>query len=204
MTPDPNVAAAFAAAATEWNNLSSSAGVHLDPLPNGQTLADIQIQLTTDASGNPGGCAAYSADTSRIYYGETFLQAVQTVSTGTTILAHELGHAFGLADGGTNPNPPSIMNNPSNSLPGGCTSPVVPTTSVQSNDAATIPACTKQATALAAQLNAESKTTLKFDMTPSYAYTSFPVCTYTYDTLNFYVDGVFDSSEQYISSISCQ
>lgn len=104
----------------------------------------MQIQLTTDSSGNTGGCASYSSVTGRIYYGATFQQAANN-GNGTTIMSHELGHSLGLADGGTSPNPPSIMNNPSNSPPAACTNPVVPTTTVQQSDAAAIPSCTKQA-----------------------------------------------------------
>ena len=108
MTPAPNTAAAFGAAAGQWNSVSSTSGVSFDVAPPGQT-SDIQVQLTSDSTGTTGGCASYSAGTGRVAYGETFLQAVQSISAGITIFAHELGHALGLNDAGLNPTPPSIM-----------------------------------------------------------------------------------------------
>ena len=150
------------------------------------------------------GCASYKPASSRVYYGETFMKAAQVLSTGTTILAHELGHALGLLDGGTNPNPPSIMNNPSNSLPGGCTAPVVPTTTVQSGDATTIPVCTRAARTKLNLQNANEHRAVQYNTTTPYSYYTYtPVCTYTYYTENFYVDGEFDSSSQYLYGVSC-
>ncbi len=39
--------------------------------------------------------------------------------------------------------------------------------------------------------------------TPYTYYTYTPVCTYTYYTENYYVDGEFDSSSQYLYGVSC-
>jgi len=205
VTPDPTVAAAMASAAAEWNGQKGTSNIELDPLPAGQAVssANIQVKATTDASGATGGCAAYSPSTSRISYGQTFLQAAQSLSVGTTILAHELGHALGLADGGTNPSPPSIMNNPSNALPGACTSPQVPTSTVQSNDASEVAVCRVAARNSLAIQNQREGITTSPNNDPTPVYTFHPTCTYIYSTEYFYVDGELDSTEPYVSSYTC-
>jgi hypothetical protein len=195
-------ASAANAAISEWNAFSSTTGVEFDPQPSNQSasLANIQFQSSTDSAA--GGCAKYTYGTARIYYGPTFLQAVQVVSTGTTILAHELGHAQGLDEGGTNPSPPSIMNNPSNALPGACTSPQVHTTTVQSTDAAKIPSCRQAGILDQKRLQLEGGVSETINSSnPSYDYTGS--CTYTYESINFYVDGQFDSSEQFLAGYAC-
>jgi hypothetical protein len=200
MTPDAATASAVMSAIGEWDNYKSTTLVQIDSAPTGAP-ANIEIQQTTDASGNAGGCAAYKGTTGRIYYGENFLQAVRN-GHGSQIIAHEFGHALGLADGGTNPQPPSVMNNPSNLLPGACTSPVTPTTTVQLTDASKIHTCTRQAKDYIAFQDLRTKKT----SSTGAPYVNYKVqtCTYEYGTLNFYVDGNFDSSELYLMSIVCQ
>lgn len=204
MTPTATVGSSAANALSEWNAFSSTTGVQFDPLPSNQaaSTADLQFQSTTDTSA--GGCAAFSAGPNRIYYGSTFL-SISNVSTGTTIFAHELGHQLGLADGGTNPSPTSIMNNPSNALPQGCTSPQIPTSTVQPTDASKIPSCRQAALAYVKSVELKLKETTKVNPNPFYDVTTNgpTTCTYTYYTVNYYVDGEYDSSEQFLAGYSC-
>lgn len=210
-TPDPNVAAAFNNAVGQWNALKGTSKVEFDPLPDGQSVPDIQIRFTSDKALDgvgaqvTGGCASYRPATGRIAFGETFLQAAQSTTTGAVILAHELGHALGLDEGGPNPNPPSIMNNPSNPPPGACTSPVVKSTTVQPTDASAIPACSQQARYERARENARARITTRYIYTPLDYYLSVPICryTYTYYTEDYYVNGQYDSSGEYINGVVC-
>jgi hypothetical protein len=203
VAPDANTSTAFGNAIAAWNASSATTGVQFSPAPPGQQ-ADLQIQLTTDDSGNTGGCAAYNSNTGRIYIGETFAQAVQSTSVGTTIISHELGHVLGLADGGTNPNPPSIMNNPSNPPPGACTAPQVPTTQVQPSDATAVKACVVQGRTARAQLDKKTNNKFILDSPYTIVQTSAPTCYYTYGTEYFYVNGELDSTQPYLASVTCQ
>jgi len=202
MTPDTNVAAAFAAATQEWNGFTSTTNVAFNPLATQLPVssANIQIQLTSNTQNN-GGCASYNPSTSRLYYGSTFQSAASSLSTGTLILAHELGHSLGLDDAGTNPSPPSIMNNPSNALPGGCTAPQVPTTQVQKSDASTATLCTSRGRVY---LQHDGVTSSIINTDPLTFTTGSPACSYTYETVNFYVDGVYSGSEDFIAAAFCQ
>ena len=202
-TPDPNVATAFSAAVSAWNGYSSTTGVQFSIAPPGD-MGDVQVQLSTDASGGTGGCAAYTPATSRLKYGETFMQAVQSVATGTLIFTHELGHALGLADGGFTPSPPSIMNNPSNNAPANCITPQVQTSQLQASDAAGVKSCVALGKILYGQLLARSKAKLTVGSPFTTLQTYSPSCTYTYGTEYFYVDGELDSTEPYISGVVCQ
>lgn len=138
-----DVQASIDGAVKEWNKLSPTSGVKFDPPPAG-TAPDILVRLVDDAQGKSGGCAAYQFATGTINFGQTFLQAARSNSTGTTIFVHELGHAMGLDDAGPNPLTPTIMNNPSNALPGACTNPDVPTSEAQASDASAVRGCTQQ------------------------------------------------------------
>ena len=71
----------------------------------------------------------------------TFGQAALSSSVGGGIIAHELGHSLGMIDAGIAPIPPSVMNNPANPPPGGCTAPLVGTSNVQPGDATTAQRC---------------------------------------------------------------
>lgn len=208
MTPDANTLAAFNSAISQWNGVKATTGVQFDPLPTGQpgNSADIQVQLTTDASGSTGGCAAYQTDTNRIYYGETFMQAAQSTSIGATILMHELGHSLGLDDGGTNPSPPSIMNNPSNAPPSGCIAPNVVTSTIQPNDSAAVAACITSAHYYRKQLLSKLglHASVDFSDPTTIQQTSPVVCTYTYATdYVLYSDGSIDSEDPFLVSVSC-
>lgn len=201
-SPESGVSSAALSAISEWNALSSVTHVQFDAAPAGQA-AGVKFQVSTDSQA--GDCAEYSSAYGAVYYGPTFLQAVASGSA-TTIFAHELGHALGLADGGTNPNPPSIMNNPSNTtLPAACTTPVIPTTTVQQSDAAYVPTCTRAAQVYSRQLlsKAHVTNTLGAPFTLMTAQNNGESCTYEYSTLNFYVDGNFDSSEQVLTDVDC-
>lgn len=199
-TPDASTLTSVNAAVGQWNGQSSTTGVEFDLAPAGQdpSVADIQFQLQSNET-KTGGCAAYSPNTARVYYGPTFQQS----TAGSTIIAHELGHALGLNDAGTNPNPPSIMNNPSNSLPYACTSPRVPTTSVQASDASAAWSCV--ARGRGQHDLALIRSGITYDTIPdsSFIYTSNPSCTYSYGEIDYYVDGQFDSFSLYISDIYC-
>jgi hypothetical protein len=208
MTPDANTLAAFNSAISQWNGVKATTGVQFDALPTGQpgTSADIQVQLTTDAGGNTGGCAAYKPDTGRIYYGETFLQADQSTPIGATILMHELGHSLGLNDGGTNPNPPSIMNNPSNLPPSGCIAPNVVTSIIQPNDSAAVAGCITSAHNYRRQLLSRLGLHASVDLSnpTTIQQTSPVVCIYTYATdYILYSDGSIDSDDPFLVSVSC-
>jgi hypothetical protein len=209
MVPDANAKADMEAAVQEWNNNSATTGIEIDPMPAGQDPSVANIQVTAQTSEtNTGGCAAYTPSSARLNYGPTFLQAVSgqyaIARVGTTILAHELGHALGLADAGSNPTTATIMNNPSNSPPYNCTNPNVPTTAVQSNDESVVNSCRSHARGQTTLANIRAGITL--DSIPGTATITTPPpvsCTYFYGTTNFYVNGVYQGYELYIENIVC-
>lgn len=204
MVPDSATSAAVSSAVQEWNAFSGTTEVQFVASPNGTSpaSANIQFELTTDSASTDGNCAMYNANTGRIYYGPLFKQAANN-GNGATIIAHELGHAMGLADGGTSPSPPSIMNNPSNPPPGGCTNPVVPTSQVQPNDATAAGACRADTLSREAQLNQRSSIGPPYQSITSTTVSPPETCTYDYETVYFYVDGQLDSTELEIVGVSC-
>lgn len=207
MTPDANVLASANAAIAEWNALSGTTNVQFDPLPSGQaaTAADLQIELVTD--GSDSGCAKYTPADSRIHYASTFIQsATGSNDTGRLILAHELGHTLGLDDMGTAPLAPTIMNNPSNPLPGACTSPNIQTTHVQQSDANQVPSCSSTARAYMKQMDQRLNMTQRIDGSNPQTFTTPPppqTCVYTYYTVKYFVNGQYDSSQDFVESVSC-
>ena len=210
ITPAPNVAAAVNAAVQQWNSFTSSTNVHFDPAPASNVIQpDITFASVTDAQAK--GCTASFPNGNDIAYGPLFTQAATNQSVGTTIMAHELGHLLGLDDAGIKPTVPSIMNNPSNAPPpAACTNPVFVTGSVQASDASQVPKCK---VAVRSYRVVTLKKTQSTDMTQpvpwrGQAQTTPLTCTgnYTYNTVNFYVDGQFDSSMDFVSAFNvvCQ
>jgi hypothetical protein len=205
ITPDPDTAAAVSSAVSQWNGFSGTTHVEIAPFaPNPDGIGPtIQIQLTSDTAAH--GCAAYVGARGRIYYGPTFQQATLN-GHGPTIIAHEFGHALGLADGGTNPNPPSIMNNLLNPLPLACTTPIVPTTTIQATDAAKVPICSGGVRSYQNHQNWKAGITTS-EENALYAQIPFAtqsqVCTHNSRAINFYVDGIYDSCDYVLDTISC-
>jgi len=204
---DQSFAPEVANAIDEWNQYSSISGVELDLVPPGGT-ADLPIKF--DSSGaETGGCASYDPAKVTLFYGTAWESSL----TPQAIIAHELGHALGLEDAGSGPPQATIMNNaetPACSLVQG------QTTTVQTVDAQSIGTCRtvehsymkglqKAQAVFDAQRNTNSYTTLVYPPYPPVPSGDNQVyqCTYTYSTVNFYVDGVYDSSEQFVDQISC-
>lgn len=193
-------------AVDQWNQQSSMTGVEFDPAPSGVT-ADLPIKF--DSSGaETQGCAAYDPGKITLFYGTSWENSL----TPTGILAHELGHFLGLDDAGSNPPQATIMNNAESPT---CNLQPGQTSTVQVADATSVPLCRnvvhtymntlQMAQAVFnAQRNTNQYTTLVYPPYPPVPpYTQTLLCQYTYSTVNFYVDGAYDSSEQFVDSISC-
>lgn len=169
-----------AAGIGQWNGRSGTTGVVFEPAPPGSTSADLEFQ--PDAS-QIGGCAAYTPRTDRVYYDpNAFLRAAQDrPDYAAGIAAHELGHFLGLDEAGDSPSPPSIMNNPFVPLAQPCHEWVVPTTTVQANDAQRVPSCISQARQQSAQETSYPYTE------PNYSFS--PACYYYYEVTDYYLCG---------------
>jgi hypothetical protein len=140
------VKSAAAAAFAQWNGMSNTTKVVFEPVPVGGS-PDIQFKPSENEA-KTKGCAGYSPDSDRIYFSPGLDQAAQfSTSAGATIIAHEIGHFLGLDEAGTNPSSPTIMNNGSGTPGTTCLQAAqnVPTTTVQSSDAAKVPSCVAQA-----------------------------------------------------------
>jgi hypothetical protein len=202
---DPATTTAVVAAINEWNAFSSTTKVTFDFAPAG-TSPDIQVKPSSDTA-DTGGCAAFKPSLGRLYYSPTFVTAAAKPNIGQLIVAHELGHALGLADAGVAPSPPSIMNNPV-SAPDACVNPIVSTTQVQQTDASATVGCRQQGKNEYYKIKQMEHETMSVSpLGPSFEGKLTPQaviwCTYEYGTINFYVDGVYDSSEMYLVSVSC-
>ena len=137
-TPSDDLKTAVQNALSEWSTTGVPENWVFDPAPPGYD-GDIQILPSSDNQ-KSGGCAGYSEAVGRLYYSPAFTSAVTSVKT--QVLAHEIGHLWGMQDAGTSPPTPTIMNNPSNVS---CTSPNAPTTTVLSTDRHVAAGCIKQA-----------------------------------------------------------
>ncbi len=202
-------ATAVASAVDMWNQMSPTTGVRLELAPPG-SKADLPIQVDT----SPGqkatqGCAAYDPTRVVLLYGAGW----QTSFTPAAIMAHELGHFMGLDDAGSYPVPPTIMNNAA--VPGVCSMQPSQTTTVLAGDASSSTTChgvehsymkgLQMAQAVFdAQRNTSQYQAIVYPPYPAVPpYNQALFCTYTYSTVNFYVDGVYDSSEQFVDNVSC-
>ena len=137
--PDPAVKAAFEMAIAQWNAMSATTKVVIEPAPPGATNAFLQFR-STDNVNKTGGCAGYHSGSDRVYYAPEFAQrcSQRGAASGATVIAHELGHFLGLDEAGTNPNPPTIMNNP---VVMNCVNGDVPTSAPVASDAAAAAGC---------------------------------------------------------------
>ena len=103
-------------------------------LATGSTPVDLEFAPSTNRN-LTGICAGYSSVTGRVYYHSDWSQrAVGNVAAGATVMAHEIGHYLGMGDAGTDPQTPSIMNNPLGGPDTTCQNAVVRTTTVQNTD----------------------------------------------------------------------
>ncbi len=189
-TPDSVTSTAITSALSEWNAFKATTNVQFDFAPPGVS-PDIQLLPSSDAT-KTGGCAAFQPSTSRLYYAPQFLaSATSNPDNGRLIFSHELGHSLGLADAGTSPTKPTIMNNP---VPGpdACTNPIITTRSVQTTDASFSPTCQQQGKNQYYKLRQLNHTTIQTEpgaktfigrLQPQ----SIISCTYTYNQLDFYV-----------------
>ena len=142
---NPNISAtakkAIANAIAQWNNKSGTTKVVFEPAAPG-AFGDLEFKPSTNVN-DTGGCAGYSPTTGRVYYSPDWeTRAANSESGGATVIAHELGHYLGLDEAGSNPNTPTIMNNPV-VVPGvnTCINGTVPTTTVQDSDAVKSSTC---------------------------------------------------------------
>jgi hypothetical protein len=144
---DPNISAAekkaILNAIGQWNAFSGTTHVTFEPV-QGTDSANIDFKQSDDAT-QTSGCAAFKPLNGRVYYSPGWQQRAQNnEAAGATVIAHELGHYLGLDEGGTNPSPPTIMNNPVGGPNTTCENATVPTTSVLASDAAKAGNCITQ------------------------------------------------------------
>lgn len=205
---DQSFATEVASAADMWNAVSGTTRVKFDPAPVG---TKVDLPITFDSAGAvTGGCAAYVPSKMSVMYGSQW----KTSLTPAAVIAHELGHFLGLADAGVAPSSPTIMNNISSA--DNCWFPPSTTTTPQTVDAVTSPMCRALSQHYLKELQ---KTQAVFDAqrarstVSSWIYPPYPpppyvssqpwYCMYTYSTVNFYVDGQYDSSEQFVDGVTC-
>lgn len=140
-TVDANTQNLFKQATQQWNGDMGTTGVVFEPAAAGQTPV-IHMSLNPN---NSLGCIAINAQTGDMGFNGDWQQLEANNPTNAVAsISHELGHFLGLADAGTNPAQPTIMNNPFNNS---CANALVNTTNVQNSDAQTAQQCTNQAQA---------------------------------------------------------
>lgn len=204
---DSSITSPILSAIKAWNDVKSQTGVELDPPAPGQHV-DLPIGFNSVADTGQY-CALYEPNKIAIFYGKTW----QSSDAKTTIIEHELGHYLGLDDTFNNhPLVPTIMNNPSNSWPSNCTSPDVYSKSITAFDPPETAVCRSVTQTYASLISnrqkqiTATKNALQFTVSDPYPSPGAPgttVCTYTYETVDFYVDGEYDSSEDYVVGVNC-
>lgn len=187
--PTQAVRAAFESAINDWNSKSGTTGVVFEPAPPGNA-GDLQFMPEANSS-DP--CASYSPVTDRVYYNASgFQEAAQARPVfAAEVIKHELGHFLGLYEGGVDPSPPSVMNNPVVNPGDRCVDLFVPTLYVQQNDATKVAECVSQARQ-------------QHTVAPSYQYQEYNYgasCYYYYEVTDYYLC-YGDSCSYWFSSYS--
>ena len=155
-------------------------------------------------------CAYHDPNRNLIVYGNTW----KVSNSQAAVIQHELGHYMGLDDAGTSPSVPTIMNGPSNSpiWPDGCTMPNTVTKSVTDFDTAEVPVCRATTQSYKALINQRqrqinaSKTPHQFTVTDPYPSPGGPganTCTYIYESVDYYVDGEYEGTDDYLVDVIC-
>lgn len=213
-TPTDSIARAVQTAVDQWNLPANKAmtGIELDPLPADSPASRALISFALGNDDQSGNCTKANTIAGKIYYNVLEQQAADS-HPGYSAFAfkHEIGHMLGLTDASGNPTTPTVMNVPTNALPSACTTPNVPTMDVTTNDTSTIPACmAKGRTVLAANgggsFSVDNTNVYPTSETFGYPYPGSSAtysCIYYTSTVNFYVDGQYDSSQDFITQVNC-
>jgi hypothetical protein len=105
-------------------------GIEFDPPAPGK---HVDLPFVNEVSADTKqACAYHDPNRNLIVYGNTW----KVSNSQAAVIQHELGHYMGLDDAGTSPSVPTIMNQPSNGWPDGCTTPNTVTKSVTDFDTA--------------------------------------------------------------------
>ena len=198
----PTDAFIFRSSFNDWNSHSGTTGVNFQEIKSNQPIpADIIIEHTSNPTLT--SCAAFWHYDNRLYYADAW----QGSTGAQAIIEHEIGHYLGLDDAGIAPNPPSIMNQPSNPV-NFCSNPNVETYTIQPRDASTIPTCRSNVKTYMQRLNQEFRRlnpppppTQQFNVggSPNPVQT----CTYSYYGVDYYVDGTYQGTDWYLDTVSC-
>lgn len=204
---DPAVTEPIIDAIQSWNSGKATTGVEFDPPAPGQHV-DLPIQFSTSADTNRS-CAYHDPNRVLIVYGNTWKNS----NAKQAIITHELGHYLGLDDvNNPSPNIPTVMNQPSNGWPDGCLNPNTASRDITPFDIPEVSICRAVTQGYQALINQRqkqidaSKTPHQFTITDPYPSPGAPgttVCTYIYETVDFYVDGVYDSSQDFVVDVIC-